>query len=115
MGAIFHSSTYLLVKFDRLQVSFLKEIGLSEEEAFLQYNVAPLGLRRNIGMLGLLERGRGGSAPQQNVYEPGARWGVGQGRRPSSRQCALVPAGFCHWSLLMLMVDFVFATGHCSC
>ncbi len=93
MGAIFHSSTYLLVKIDRLQVSFLKEIGLSEEEAFLQYNVAPLGLRRNIGMLGLLERGRGGSAPQQNVYEPGARWGVGQGRRPSPRQCALVRAG----------------------
>ena len=33
--------------------------------------------------LAWLERGRGGSSPQQNVYEPGARWGVGGGRRPS--------------------------------
>ena len=40
-----------------------------------------------------LERGRGGSAPQQNVYEPGARWGVGPGRRPSARHCPLVPSG----------------------
>ncbi len=33
--------------------------------------------------LAWLERGRGGSSPQQNVYEPGARWGVGGGRHPS--------------------------------
>ena len=71
MGAIFHASTYLLVKIDRLQVSFLKEIGLSEEEAFLQYNVAPLGLRRNIGMLGLLFKIATGQAhPAFNEFFP---------------------------------------------
>ena len=33
---------------------FAREIGLSEDVAFMEFNVAPLGLRRDIGMLGLL-------------------------------------------------------------
>ena len=54
MGAIYHASLAHLKKIDRLQISFLKEIGCTEEEAFLNFNVAPLCLRRDVGMLGLL-------------------------------------------------------------
>ena len=55
-GAIFHSANYLLDKLDNCQTRFLNEIGISEIDAFLEFNFAPLRLRRNIGVLGLLHK-----------------------------------------------------------
>ena len=55
-GAIFHASDYLLEKIERVQQGFLRDLEISEEEAYLNYNFAPPKLRRNIGILGLLHK-----------------------------------------------------------
>lgn len=54
IGAIYHASTSLLRKVEGVQASFLHAIGLSASEAFLVYNLAPLQLRRDIAILGVL-------------------------------------------------------------
>ena len=41
---------------DRMQRGFLHQLGLTDEEAFVCYNFAPLSLRRSIGMLGFLHK-----------------------------------------------------------
>ena len=53
---IFHVSNHLLDIFDASQRHFFleEEIGIDERSAFLDYNVAPPSLRRNIGIWGLL-------------------------------------------------------------
>ena len=55
-GGIFHSSNYLLEKFDSAQRHFLERIGVDENTAFIEHNFAPPSLRRNIGILGLLQK-----------------------------------------------------------
>ena len=55
-GAIFHASTTLLEKLDSVQRSFLHELEITEECAFIDHNFAPPTLRRNIGILGLLQK-----------------------------------------------------------
>jgi len=55
-GAIFHASRSILQQLDLCQQHYLREIGLTESEAFLHYNFAPPVLRRNIGILGLLHK-----------------------------------------------------------
>ena len=55
-GAIYHASASVLQKLDRVQDRFLRAVGLSDREAFLQHNLTTLGLRRVIAMLGLLFR-----------------------------------------------------------
>ena len=55
-GAIFHASDYLLAKIENVQQSFLRELGVSEGDAYLSHNFAPPKLRRNIGILGLLHK-----------------------------------------------------------
>ena len=55
-GGYFHASTTLLAKLDHAQNRFLRELGLTREQAFLQYNFASPSLRRNIGILGLLHK-----------------------------------------------------------
>ena len=55
-GAIFHASATALDKIERLQSSFAHELHLTEHVAFLDYNFAPPGLRRDIGILGFLHK-----------------------------------------------------------
>ena len=55
-GGIFHASDSLLHKIHETQQRFLRELGITEEEAFLQHNFAPSQLRRNIGILGLMHK-----------------------------------------------------------
>ena len=47
-----HVIQYL--KLDRVQHHFVKEVGLTCYDAFLLQNLAPLSVRRDIGMLGLI-------------------------------------------------------------
>jgi len=56
MGGIFHAATYLLAKIDHVQFRFLRALGLTAEQTFLEFNFAPPKLRRNIGILGLLHK-----------------------------------------------------------
>ena len=54
--AVFHAARTHLDKLDAVQRRFLQALGLSEEEAFLNFNLGPLGLRRSVAMLGCLHR-----------------------------------------------------------
>ena len=56
MGGIFHATSTRLAKIDHEQDRFLRELGISAEEAFEEFNFAPPTLRRNIGILGLLHK-----------------------------------------------------------
>jgi hypothetical protein len=72
-GAIYHASTSHLDNIDRLQNGFLRELGISKEEALITYNFAPTKLRRNIAMLGLLFRcARGTTHPSFKMLFPRA-------------------------------------------
>ena len=56
LGGYFHAADSLLAKVDHAQFRFLRELGISEEDAFLEFNFAPPRLRRNIAVLGLLHK-----------------------------------------------------------
>ena len=56
MAAFYHASETVLAALDRVQHGFLREICMSEKEALLQYNLSPLGARRDIAMLGIIHR-----------------------------------------------------------
>ncbi len=55
-GAIFHACDYLLGNLDSAQRHFLNEVGVTEAEAFKEYNFAPPKFRRAIGVLGFLHK-----------------------------------------------------------
>ena len=61
-AAVYHATDSVLAPLDGIQNSFLKELGLSKEVAFLQHNLAPLTLRRDLAMLGLLHKCNLGTA-----------------------------------------------------
>ena len=55
-AAYFHACSSLLDKIAQVQRNFLAKLGVTQEDAFLQYNFAPTELRRNIGILGMLHK-----------------------------------------------------------
>ncbi len=52
----FHAASSTLECIDRVQRRFLREIGTTDEEALLQFRLAPLKTRRAIAILGFLHR-----------------------------------------------------------
>ena len=52
--AIFHAAASKLERLDTVQTSFLRDLEISETQAYIEFNLAPLRLRRDIGMLGVL-------------------------------------------------------------
>ena len=63
--AIYHASPSVLEPVDRVQRRLLRELGLSEAEALLNFRLAPLPSRRDIAMLGALHKVTLGLAPPQ--------------------------------------------------
>ena len=61
---IYHFSVYSLEAFDKIQRSFLTDIGVDELSAFISFNLATLSLRRDIAMLGLIHGAGFELAPQ---------------------------------------------------
>ena len=55
-AGIYHCCTSILRRIDCLQDRFLKEIGCSQKDALLNFNLAPLSSRRGIAMLGVIHR-----------------------------------------------------------
>ena len=55
-GAYFHAATSLLNKIGQVQEAFLHKLGISETQAFLDFNFAPTAVRRNIAALGILHK-----------------------------------------------------------
>ena len=55
-GAIIIAQSSQLKRLDSMQRGFLRDLGVSERDAFVSYNFAPPSLRRDIGLLGLLHK-----------------------------------------------------------
>ena len=64
-AAVFHAATSVLELLDKVQRRFLREVGLTEEQALLHYNLAPLEARRDMAGLGLIHRTILGKGPSQ--------------------------------------------------
>ena len=61
--AVFHAASSVLNLLDRIQRRFLREVGLTEQQALLHFNLAPLNCRRDIAALGLVHRTVLGEGP----------------------------------------------------
>ena len=64
MPAYYHAPSFFLALIDRVQDRFLDELGMSPSTALWQFSLAPLTTRRDIAMLGLLQRISLGLAPE---------------------------------------------------
>ena len=64
-AAIAHAATTTLHTIDRVQDRFLREIGLPRRDALLYFRLAPLPVRRDIAILGVLHRCALGLGPVQ--------------------------------------------------
>ena len=61
--AVYHASDTVLQNLDKVQRYFLRELGLTAEEALLDYKLAPLSTRRDLALLGLVHRTVLGKGP----------------------------------------------------
>ena len=61
--AIYHAAPSVLKPLDDLQSSFLLHLNITDTQAFLDHGLAPLSMRRDIAMLGLLFKVASGIAP----------------------------------------------------
>ena len=64
-SAVYHATTTLIRRLDRAQDSFLRQLNLDRVIALLEFNLAPLAMRRDISMLGILHRAAIGEGPTQ--------------------------------------------------
>ena len=55
-AGIYHASTTVLSELDNVQARFRQQLGLSDVDAFMRFNLAPLCVRRDIAMLGVIHR-----------------------------------------------------------
>ena len=64
-AAIYHATNTELQSVDRIQRGFLRDLGVSEADAMIHFNLAPLCTRRDIAMLGVIHRAAIGKGPPQ--------------------------------------------------
>ena len=55
-AAVYQAADSTLEPLDRVLESFLQELGVTKETAFLKHNLPPLSFRRDEAMLGLLNK-----------------------------------------------------------
>ena len=63
--AIYHATRLCLSRIDAIQNRFLKDVGIDNVEALVEFHLAPLSTRRDMAMLGLIHRTALGKGPQQ--------------------------------------------------
>jgi hypothetical protein len=61
--AVYHARRQILAKLDRVQTRFLRDAGVSELEALMEFALAPLQTRRDIALLGVIHRTMLGNGP----------------------------------------------------
>jgi len=61
--AIYHATKTVLGRLDKLQENFLRELGITKAAALMEFKFAPLSMRRDIALLGLLHRSAIGEGP----------------------------------------------------
>ena len=54
--ALYHATASVLGQLHRTQDSFLRELGIDRAAALMDFNLAPLSMRRDIALLGMLHR-----------------------------------------------------------
>ena len=54
--AIYHATKTVLSRLEKQQDRFLLELGITREAALMDFKLAPLSMRRDIAMLGILHR-----------------------------------------------------------
>ena len=64
-AAIYHATNTELKSVNRIQRGFLRDLGVSEADAMIHFNLAPLCTRRDIAMLGVIHRTAIGKGPPQ--------------------------------------------------
>ena len=64
-AATYHATSTVLNRIDKLHDNFLGELGVTREAALMDFNLAPLAMRRDIALLGLLHRSAIGEGPEQ--------------------------------------------------
>ena len=63
--AIYHATATVLKQLDRTQDGFLRELGIDSAAALMEFNLAPLSMRRDIALLGMIHRAAIGDGPPQ--------------------------------------------------
>ena len=63
--AIYHATRAILSWLDAIQTRFLHDAGVDEVTALMEFNLAPLPMRRDIAMLGMIHRAALGEGPPQ--------------------------------------------------
>ena len=61
--AIYHATRDVLARLDAVQSRFLTDAGISKEDALVHFHLAPLSVRRDIAMLGVIHRAVLGRGP----------------------------------------------------
>ena len=64
-AGIYHATDTTLAPLEKMQTRYLREIGVDELTALNEFNLAPLKLRRDIAVLGLIHRAVLGKGPAQ--------------------------------------------------
>ena len=62
-AAVYHAADVHLKRLDAVQRRFLSEIGLSQLQALVDFRLAPLSVRRDIALLGVIHRAACGGGP----------------------------------------------------
>ena len=63
--AVAHACATTLAPLDAIQARFLREVGLTPEDALLNFRLAPLHSRRDMSILGVIHRAARGQGPSQ--------------------------------------------------
>ena len=90
---VYHATSSVLQPLNNLQDRFLNKAGMTNLEALMVFNLAPLETRRDVAMLGLIHRSVLGKGPKQfgEFFKLSARRGshltrLEQKKREHSRQ-----------------------------
>ena len=65
IAAVYHATDTVFKLLDKLQDSFLQKLGIAPLEELMEFNLAPLAIRRDIAMLGLVHRAALRKGPPQ--------------------------------------------------
>jgi exonuclease III len=87
--AIHHAMSAVLQPLDNVQIRFLKALDISEVDALVEYNLAPLACRRDMAILGMLHRAVIGAGPPHFRKLFGVR--TGHVKLPDKEEYTSVP------------------------
>ena len=75
-AAVYHAIDTVFYVLNAVLYTFLRKLGISDLEALMEFNLAPLEVRRDIAMWGLIHRTALGEGPEQlqHFFQRGRRF-----------------------------------------